>query len=165
MAIQVSSIAELERVMMEQVMQGIQDTEDFLINETKDAVDKTVYQQYQPNKYQRTYTLRDSIQITNRHKNLNNCGVTVGHNDTANWFSIGDGITYDTPYIVSEGKYGTFVGWADDQFGNYILHNTTPKGSYSKPRRYMDEAVQSLKSGDKYLKYLVATMGSGVTIK
>lgn len=164
MAIQVSSIAELQRVMMQQVMQGIQDTEDFLVNEAKDAVNETVYKQYDPDKYKRTYVLRDSIQITNRHSNLNNCGVTVGHNDTANWFSIGDGITYDTPSIVTYGKYGTFKGWADDQFGNYILHNTTPKIAYGKPRRYMDEAVQSLKSGDKYLKHLVATMGNGVTI-
>lgn len=164
MAIIVSSIAELQRVIMEQVNQGIQNTESYLINETKDTIDEVVYQQYTPDKYQRTYTLRESIQITNRHRSANSCGVTVGHNDTANWFSIGEGLTYDTPYIVSEGKYGTFIGMADDQFGNYILHNTTPKGTYSKPRRYMDATVNKLTQGNRYLQHLAHTIGGNVRV-
>ena len=164
MAIQVSSIAELQRVMMEKVNQGMQKTEDFVIDETKDAVNKTVYQQYSPDPYKRTFALRDSIQVTERYSGIGGCGMTVGHNGTASWFSIGNGSISNVPSIVTNGNYGTFIGMADDQFGNYRYHDTTPLGSYSKPRRYMDEAVQSLKAGNNYLQHLVANIGCGATI-
>ena len=165
MVIQVNSIAELQRVMMEQVSQAMQQTEDFVIEETKDAVNQTVYQQYTPDRYKRTYALRDSIQITERYRGAGGCGMVVGHNGSASWFSIGEGTTSDVPSIVTNGNYGTFVGMADDQFGNYSWHDTTPKGSYCKPRNYMEEAVQSLMAGNKYLQHLVAKIGNGATIR
>lgn len=164
MAIQVSSIAELQRAIMQQVSQGIQKTEDYLINETKDTINEVVYKAYTPDKYKRTYVLRDSVQVTNRRQGMNSYGVTIGHNDTANWFSIGEGITYDTPSIVTYGTYGTFIGMADDQFGTYRYHDTTPDGTYSKPRRYMDVTVEKLEQGDKYLQHLANILGSNVTV-
>ena len=165
MAIQVSSIAELQRVMMQQVSQGIQKTEGYLVDETKNTIDEVVYKKYTPKKYKRTYTLRDSVQITQRHNGMNNCGVTVGHNDTASWFSIGDGVTYNTPSIVTNGTYGVFIGMADDQFGNYIYHNTTPNKIYGRPRRYMDATVNKLEQGNKYLQHLANTIGNNVTVR
>ena len=148
---------------MQKVYEGMERTEDFLIDETKEAVNKTVYQQYSPDKYTRTFALRDSIQVTERYNGVRGCGMTVGHNGTAGWFSIGRGVISDVPSIVTNGSYGTFIGMADDQFGNYSYHDTTPKGAYAKPRNYMEEAVQSLTAGNKYLQCLVANI-DGATI-
>lgn len=167
MAIQVSSIEELQKVIMERVKQGINNTENYLINETQKTIKKEVYDKYKNPKrrYKRTYTLRDSVQVTNRNNGTFHYGITIGHNQTANWFSIGDGITYDTPYIVTYGTYGTFIGMADNQFGIYRYHDTTPNGSYSRPRPYMDITVEKLKDGNMYLKHLAKTIGGNVRVK
>ena len=68
MAIQVSSIEELQKVIMERVKQGINNTENYLINETQKTIKKEVYDKYKNHKriYKRTYALRDSVEMTNR---------------------------------------------------------------------------------------------------
>ena len=164
MAIQVSSIAELQRVMMEQVKDAMENTSHWLINEVKDVVDKTVYDAYNPDVYDRTDTLINSIDITDTKGSNRYYSLTVGHQPSY-WHSIGEGVIDYVPYIVHYGKTGTYVGMGENQHGQYVYHSIQPKGTpYGRPRPYMDRAVKSLKSRNKYLRHLVANIGNGATI-
>lgn len=166
MAIQVSSIAELQKVMMQQVQEAMDNTSHWLLNEVKDTVDKTVYDAYSPkiDGYERTKTLINSIDITNTQGSNRYYSMTVGHQPSY-WHSIGQGVIDYVPHIVHYGKVGTYIGMGEDQHGNYRYHDTSPNGrAYGKPRPYMDNAVQSLKVGNKYLRHLVANIGNGASI-
>lgn len=164
MAIQVSSIAELQRVMMQQVQEAMDNTSHWLVNEVKDTVDKTVYDAYNPDVYDRTDTLMNSLDITDTQRSNKYYSMTVGHQPSY-WHSIGQGVINYVPYIVHYGKVGTYVGMGENQHGHYVYHNTSPNGrAYGRPRPYMDNAVQSLKAGNKYLQHLVANIGKGATI-
>lgn len=163
MAIQVSSIAELQRMMMQQVQEAMDNTSHWLINEVKDSVDKTVYEVYDPKVYDRTNTLINSIDITDTQRSNRYYSMTVGHQPSY-WHSIQQGSINYAPQIVTYGKYGTYIGMGENQHGEYVYHNTTPRGAYSRPRPYMDDAVQSLKTRNKYLNHLVANIGNGATI-
>ena len=164
MAIQVGSIAELQRVMMQQVQEAMDNTSHWLINEVKDNVDKTVYDAYSPDVYDRTDTLMNSLDITDTQRSNRYYSMTIGHQPSY-WHSIGQGAINYVPYIVHYGKVGTYVGMGEDQHGHYRYHDTSPNGrAYGRPRPYMDNAVQSLKAGNKYLQHLVANIGNGATI-
>lgn len=166
MAIQVSSIAELQRVMMEQIQEAMDNTSHWLINEVKDSVNKTVYEAYTPSQdgYDRTETLINSIDITDTQGSNRYYSITIGHQPSY-WHSIGQGVIDYVPQIVHNGKVGTFIGFGEDQNGVYRHHYIVPNGTpYGKPRPYMDNAVKSLKSRNKYLKHLVANIGNGATI-
>ena len=164
MAIQVSSIAELQKVMMQQVQEAMDNTSHWLLNEVKDTVDKTVYDAYSPTVYGRTNTLINSIDITESQGSNRYCSITVGHQPSY-WHSIGAGAINYVPHIVHYGKTGTYEGMGENQYGHYVYHSIHPKGTpYGRPRPYMDKAVKSLKSGNKYLRHLVANIGNGVSI-
>ena len=164
MAIQVSSIAELQQVMMQQVKEAMQRTEYYVLAQTKTTIDKEVYNKYQPNTYYRTYYLRDSVDVVDRNSGRNYYSMTVGHQPQADWFSIGEHTIKYVPEIVTYGKYGTYIGYGLDQFGNMRYHNTTPNGAYSKPRPYMSKTVDTLKNRNKYLKHLANNIGGDVSV-
>lgn len=157
----VKSIAELKKAMMNLVKDSMDENKDWLIQETKDKVDEVVYDIYDPVRYFRTNYLKDSIDIINDKQSSRRYSITVGHNlDNRDWFSIGEFTINYVPQIVTYGKYGTFIGMAYDQFGNYTPHDTTPKGSYSRPRPYMDKTVEELKSNNKYLHQIVNSINA-----
>jgi hypothetical protein len=164
MAIQVSSIAELEMVMMQQVQEAMNNTSQWLINEVKDVVDKTVYDAYTPDVYDRTDTLINSIDITDTQDGYRYYSMTVGHQPSY-WHSIGQGAIDYVPQIVHSGKVGTYEGMGENQHGEFVYHHIDPRGkAYGRPRPYMDKAVKSLKTGNKYLRHLVANIGNGARI-
>ena len=166
MAIQVSSIAELQSVMMRQVQEAMDNTSQWLISEVKDVVDKTVYDAYTPvtDGYDRTDTLINSIDITDIQGGYRYYSMTVGHQPSY-WHSIGQGVIDYVPQIVHSGKVGTYEGMGENQHGEYVYHHIDPNGqAYGKPRPYMDKAVKSLKSRNKYLRHLVANIGNGAKI-
>lgn len=159
----VKNIAELRALMMQKVREGMENTEDYVIEETKSTIDKVVYDKYEPDRYYRTFHLRDSIDTISRKSSARKYSMIIGHK-TDDWFSIGEFVIDYVPKIVTEGKYGTYKGMGIDQFGELSYHDTTPKGSYSKPRPYMDETVKSLKDGNKYLKHLANNIDADVRV-
>ena len=168
MAIQVSSIAELQRVMMKQVKSAMKAESDWLVNYTKDIVDKTVYDVYDPEVYERTGKLRDSIDIVKTKDGGNSYSMTVGHNlRGVYWHSVADYRNVGVPYIVHYGKTGTYRGVGYDQHGNYpTYHNISPRGKiYGSRRPYMDYTVKALQTSDLYVKKIASNLGSGVTIR
>ena len=155
----VKSIAELQKAMMDMVNNAIEDTSDFLIKETTDMIKKTVYDAYIPIYYDRTHTLEYSVGATNK----SYCSITIGHFPSY-WHSIQQGVINEVPQIVTSGSYGTYIGMGENQHGEYIYHNTTPDGSYGRPRPYMDRTVEELKSGNKYLKHLANNINANVKV-
>lgn len=165
MAIQVNSIAELQKVMMDMVEDAMDDTSDFLVDKTREIIDKTVYDVYKPKYYHRTNYLRDSVDIIDFERSNKRYSMTIGHNkDNFDWFSIGEHTIDYVPEIVTYGKYGTYRGYGTDQMGIWRYHDTTPSGSYSKPRPYMDKTVKALKSNNTYLNQLKSNINSNVEI-
>lgn len=169
MAIQVSSIAELQREMMKQVKSAMKAESDWLVDYTKDMVDKTVYDTYTPvnNGYERTGKLKDSVDITKTKDTGNSYSMTVGHNlKGVYWHSVADYRKVGVPYIVHYGKVGTYKGMGYDQYGTpNVYHNINPVGEvYGRRRPYMDYTVKALKTSDLYLKKIASNLGSGVTI-
>jgi hypothetical protein len=166
MAIQVSSITELQQVMMDLVGEAMDDTADWVIEETKKMVDKEVYDAYDPEVYHRTNYLRDSIDVVDLSRSSRHYSMTIGHDkDGLDWWSISEHTINYVPTIVTYGRVGTYVGYGDDQFGNRRYHNIDPKGkSYGRPRPYMDRTVEALKSGNNYLNKVVANLGGCVTV-
>lgn len=167
MAIQVSSIAELQRAMMKQVKSAMKAESDWLVDYTKDVVQKTVYDVYDP-EYERTGQLKDSIDITQTKDMGVSYSMTVGHNlKGVYWHSVADYRKVGVPYIVHYGKVGTYRGVGYDQHGNYpTYHNISPRGKiYGNRRPYMDYTVKALKTSDLYLRKIASNLGSGVTIK
>lgn len=142
MAIQINSMAELEEVLMRETFKAMVKTEDTLVSELKEKVDKEVYDAYTPDRYKRTGALRESIEVDTYGTNYNNtkATITVHHNrDKAKWFSVKDGSDYDyVPETVSLGKYGTFVGQGIDAYGS-DMHDIRPRNKrWSKSRPYMN---------------------------
>lgn len=162
----VGSIAELQMVMMKQIRDAMEDNSEWLVEQTKDMVDKTVYKAYSPDVYHRTNYLKDSIEITNQQSSNRYYSMTVGHNlENRDWWSISDHSINYVPQIVHYGRVGSYIGYGENQFGETVYHNIQPKGrAYGRPRPYMDRTVKSLKSRNKYLKQIVATLGNGATI-
>ena len=163
----VSRISELQRLMMKRVKDAMESESDWIIEQTRDMVDKTVYKAYNPKVYHRTKYLKDSIDIINRQGSHRYYSMTVGHNlENRDWWSISEHAIDYVPYIVHYGRTGTYVGYGENQFGENVYHNIQPKGKpYGRPRPYMDKTVKSLKSNNLYLKHLATRLGSNVTIR
>ena len=167
MAIQVSSIAELRMAMMKQVKSAMKETSDWLVDYTKGVVDKTVYDVYEPEVYERTGKLKDSIDITKTKDTGSSYSMTVGHNlKGVYWHSVADYRKVGVPYIVHYGKTGTYRGAGYDQYGTYpTYHNIDPRGKiYGMRRPYMDYTVKALQTSNEYLRQIVANLGNGATI-
>lgn len=165
MAIQVSSISELQKVMMSMVKSAMKSESDWLVNYTKDIVQETVYDAYEPDMYDRTFQLKDSVDIVKTKASVDSYSMTVGHNlKGIYWHSVKDYHKVGVPEIVTYGKYGTYIGGGYDQYGNYTYHDITPNGTYSRPRPYMDKTVEKLKSNDEYLEHLAQNINANVDI-
>ena len=166
MAKQVSSITELQQLMMQMVEDAMDDSADWVVKETKEMVDKVVYIAYTPKVYCRTDYLKDSIDVVDMSRSRRHYSMTIGHNkDGLDWWSISEHAINYVPTIVTYGAVGTYVGWGDDQFGRRRYHNIQPKGkAYGRPRPYMDRTVETLKSGNKYLNKVVANLGVNATV-
>ena len=172
----VSSIAELQREMMRQVKSAMKAESDWLVDYTKDVVQKTVYDVYEPVQggYERTGQLKDSIDITQTKDSGTSYSMTVGHNlKGVYWHSVKDYRKVGVPYIVHYGKtgsyprkkiYGGAVGY--DQHGNYpTYHNIDPSGKiYGRRRPYMDNTVKALQTSGLYLRKIATNLGSSVTV-
>lgn len=167
MAIQVSSIAELERVMMEQIHEAMKDSEDDLIDEIKQSIDEVVYQAYQNphQKYKRTYSLKETLRSNPASSKYNSkrATIAISHDKTqSDWYSVKSGNHYyNVPERVVEGSYGTFngIGKATPYSQDGERHNINPSASdsqkWSKPRDYMKHAEEKLE-GDGYLNKCLA---------
>jgi hypothetical protein len=157
MAIVVSSIAELQRVMMEQVKEAMDESVEDLKDEIKESIDEVVYD-YQPERYERTKTLKDSLAQIGSSLTTRSASITVGHDTSQmDYFSVQDGSRrIDIPEIVTYGAYGTFKGQGVYAYGS-DYHDIDPsKGrEWSKPRDYMAHAEQKLE-GYGYLRKCLA---------
>ena len=168
MAIQVSSIAQLQRVMMQQVKSAMKAESDWLVDYTKDMVQKTVYDVYNPEVYERTGQLKDSIDVIQTKDAGVSYSMTVGHNlKGVYWHSVADYRKVGVPYIVHYGKTGTYRGVGYDQHGAYpTYHNIDPRGKvYGRRRPYMDYTVKALQTSNLYLRNIVANLGGRATIR
>ena len=139
MAIQVSSIAELQRVMMEETERAMIKTEDDMLDIISRRIDKEVYQAYKPdpnNGYQRTYGLRSSLNTGTNAIDTEHIESYINHDTNyANWYSVKDGAKFDeVPWVVSMGMYGTFNGVGYDG----QMHHLNPSGTkWGQSRFYM----------------------------
>lgn len=169
MAIQVSSIAELEKVMMEQIQEYMEKSSDNLIDEIKQSLDETVYN-YKPDRYIRTYQLKDTLELDESQSTTSNtqASMVVNHNtNNAVWFSVANGeIRKDIPEIVTgQKKYGTFVGQGVYAYGSDD-HTINPLGQdWSKPRDYMKHAEEKLEGYGYLNRCLSPHLPSYITIK
>lgn len=167
MAIQVSSIAELQRVMMQQVQEAMDKSADSLIDEIKQSINETVYS-YQPDTYKRSKDLQKTLEIDpSVSGNSTQASIRVQHNTSkAGWFSVKDGQgRFDIPEIVTYGAYGTFVGKGIEAYGR-TYHTINPSGTeWGKPRDYMQHAEDKLDNGGYLNRCLRPHLPSYVTIK
>lgn len=138
MGIIVSSIAELEAVMMAEVANAFKKSENDLIEEIKQSIDETVYN-YKPDRYERSGDLKNTLEA----KTVQTSMVVSHNTDKASWFSVKDGSSRkDIPEIVTYGAYGTFVGEGVDAHGG-IYHKIIPSlQEWAKPRDYMQHAEE-----------------------
>lgn len=168
MAIQVSSIAELQKVIMEQIQECMEKSSDNLIGEIKQSLDETVYN-YEPDPYIRTYQLKDTLELDESQSTTSNirASMVVNHNtDNAVWFSVANGkIRKDIPEIVTYGAYGTFVGKGIYAYGR-DEHTINPSGQdWSKPRDYMKHAEEKLEGYGYLNRCLSPHLPPHITIK
>lgn len=168
MAIQVSSIAELQRVMMEQIQECMEKSSDNLIGEIKQSLDETVYN-YEPDRYIRTNQLKDTLELDESQSitSTTQASMVVNHNtDNAVWFSVANGeIRKDIPEIVTYGAYGTFVGQGVYAYGS-DEHTINPRGQvWSKPRDYMKHAEEKLEGYGYLNRCLSPHLPPHITIK
>lgn len=168
MAIQVSSIAELQRVMMKQVQEAMEKSADSLIDEIKQSIDETVYN-YEPVRYIRTNQLKDSLELDESQSSLSSTqtSITVKHNtNNALWFSVANGnIRKDIPEIVTYGAYGTYKG-RGVYYNGSSYHNIDPlqNRKWGKSRDYMAHAEEKLKNGGYLNRCLSPHLPSHITI-
>ena len=169
MAIVVSSIAELERVMMEETQKFMEKSSNKLINEIGQSIDETVYN-YKPDRYIRTKQLKKTLRLDKQQSmsGLRKASVAVNHNtDNAVWFSVGSGnIRKDIPEIVTYGAYGTIKGCGINAYGS-DYHDIDPSrgGEWAKPRDYMKHAEEKLEGYGYLNRCLQPHLPSYVTIK
>ena len=136
MAIQVSSIAELQRVMMEETQRAMIKTEEDMIEIIERRIDKEVYQTYTPKFYKRTYSLKGSLNTGTYEPDSKRIRSYINHDPYyAKWYSVKDGEKFeDVPTVVSLGRYGTFNGVGYDG----QIHHLNPSGTkWGEPRWYM----------------------------
>jgi hypothetical protein len=136
MAIVVSSIAELQRVMMEETQRAMIKTEDTMLEDISERINKEVYQAYTPKVYERTGDLKRSLNSGTYEVNPQRIRSYVNHDPNyANWYSVKDGTRFEgVPDVVSFGYYGTFEGVGYDG----QMHRINPNGTaWGKPRYYM----------------------------
>jgi hypothetical protein len=169
MAIQVSSIAELQRIMMEQVHEAMKDSENDLIDEIKQSIDEVVYS-YNPVRYDRSEDLKNTLELDDAQSKLGigTASITINHNKKkANWFSVKDGSKYNyVPETVVNGKYGAFKGEGIFAHGSEY-HDIDPKygTSWSKPRDYMKHTQKKLENGGYLTRCLSPHLPPHITIK
>ena len=169
MSIQVSSIAELQQVMMEETKKAMDKSSNELINEIKQSVDEVVYS-YSPVRYDRTHQLRETLEVDNSQSvsDGTQASIVINHNTgKAGWFSVKDGQgRTDIPEIVTYGGYGYFYGEGLDVYGS-SFHNINPSvgRSWSKSRDYMKHAEEKLDGGGYLNRCLSPYLPSYVTIK
>lgn len=154
MAIQVSSIEELEKVIMGQVREAMRKTEDDMTEIIGRRIDTNVYQAYTPRFYNRTYGLKSSLNTGTYHMDDKRIRSYINHDPYyANWYSVKDGEKFDeVPYVVSLGRAGTFVGEGYDGEFHTLVPNGKPWGRsryymYMTDREYMDALRWQLPSG------------------
>lgn len=136
MIIQVSSIAELQRVIMEETQRAMIKTEDDMVMIIGDRIDKEVYQAYTPNSYNRTGDLKSSLDTGTCVWSPQRIQSYIRHDPYyANWRSVKYGTKFSSvPEVVSYGGYGTFNGEGYDG----QRHTLNPSGTqWGKPRYYM----------------------------
>lgn len=171
MAIQVSSIAELERVMMEQTQKFMEKSSNKLINEIEQSIDETVYS-YNPDRYKRTKQLQKTLRLDKQQSTsgLKKASIVVNHNtDNAVWFSVGSGkLRKDIPEIVTYGAYGTIKGRGIYAYGS-DYHDINPSleqsKEWAKPRDYMKHAEEKLEGYGYLNRCLQSHLPSYVIIK
>lgn len=146
MTMQVSSIAELEQLMISETQKAMDASSNDLIEEIKQSIDEVVYS-YSPVRYGRTHALRESLE-SHSGGGGGDASLLVNHNTgNAGWFSVKDGSGISTiPEIVTYGGYGTFVGWGEYAHGN-AWHNINPSGAWAGARDYMQHAEDKLDGG------------------
>lgn len=167
MAIVVKSIAELKRVIMEQVHKAMEESSNELIKEIQDSVDEVVYDAYQNSKmkYERTYSLKETLRSNSADSKYNTRRATIAINHDkkqSDWYSVKSGNHYyNVPETVVYGRYGTFTGYGKatpysaDGEKHYILPNALHNHKWSKPRDYMRHAEEKLE-GYGYLNKCLA---------
>ena len=136
MAIRISSIEELKRVMMEETQRAMIKTEDNMVMDIGEQINKEVYQKYTPKVYQRTGALKSSLNVGTYEVSPERIRSYVNHDtDYADWYSVQDGSKFSgVPEVVSFGYYGTFNGEGFDG----RIHHLNPSGTaWGKPRYYM----------------------------
>lgn len=168
MSRQVSSIAELQQVMMEETKKVMDKSSNELINEIKQSVDEVVYN-YSPVKYDRTHQLRESLEVDNSQSVSDGSQASIViHHNTSNggWFSVADGqYRMDIPEIVTHGAYGTFYGEGIEAHG-VKYHTIDPNGTeWGKERDYMKHAEEKLDGGGYLNRCLSPYLPSYVTVK
>ena len=166
---QVSSIAELQQVMMEETKKAMDKSSNDLIDEIKQSIDEVVYS-YDPIRYERSDDLKESLELN---ENASSCtsdsaSITIQHNlNKTHWFSVknGNNVQY-IPEIVTEGKYGIFKGEGIFAHGSEY-HDIDPRfgTSWSKPRDYMKHAKEKLDGGGYLNRCLSPYLPSYVTVK
>ena len=118
------------------------------VDVVKDRVDKDVYNKNTPLVYERTYQLRDRLDVIDFKSSGNSSTATIGH-DTSKMTSVaylaqhasvvdGSSSVHSVAEIINFGKGGKILG----------------DGWWIKPRPYMDNATDIMKNG-KYKEFMI----------
>lgn len=165
----VRSINELEEYILGQIETAMVckgGLNDYLIKETKDMVNKLVYQSYKPKEYTRTYELRESIECTNMDKDNKSVTTQISHNtDLIHAYKPNQHYSLDPnakgdvsdfiPDIVVNNLSGFFRGIGND--GRY--HNIG-YGFWRVKKPYFEKMIEEQYKSKEYLNVLIRILKS-----
>lgn len=148
MAKQFKSLKELEKYLQKQMIKAMNDVGEHVKNEVKSQIDEDVYS-HTPSQYERTYELRESVVNQKAVISDDKVQVIIKHdNDLIH------------PYPELYQHYSAKPDYTPDDYSEYVaetVHDGTSgkyfgEGFWTKPRPYMDNTVEKLKSTNSHVE-------------
>ena len=144
----VKTWSQLEKALQKARDKALKGASEKAVDVVKDRVDKDVYAKGDPLIYERTYQLRDRLDVTKFESRGDIAEAMIGH-DTSKMTSVaylgqhasildGSSSVHSIAEIVHDGKSSLLLG----------------SGFWTKPRPYMSNAQQELENG-KYRKFMI----------
>ncbi len=161
MAVKVRTYSELLRELKKARNKALEGAGEKAVDLVKGRIDEDVYGKYDPSWYERTYQLRDSVDVTNTSIKKDIAEIEISHDtkkittgniNNGQHASVVDGFSsHDSiDEIVHNGLTGAIIEegyWKDKSWYK-------PKHTFAKPRPYMDNSIQKMRDGE-YKKFMI----------
>lgn len=143
----VKNYKDLEVALTKALAKAMPKVGDKTVELVKDRIDKDVYGAGSPTVYERTYELRESVEVGKISVGKSTVETEIGHNPT----EIGS-YSPNQHYSVVDGSHSSdsIAEIVHDGKSSHILGT----GFWTKPRPYMDNAKKEMKDG-KYKEFMI----------